>query len=120
MDRISLGKKGEVLAKEYLFDIGYEILEENYYSRYGEVDIIAKISDAYVFVEVKTRTNFAYGSPSEAVSYRKQKKLINTAYQYVQQNDIGDCELRFDIVEVFFSDNKYKINQIEDAFQTGN
>ena len=62
--RKRFGDMGEVLARRYLARQGYSIIESNYRSHYGEIDIVAKESECLVFVEVKSRSNRAYGSPA--------------------------------------------------------
>ena len=71
-----LGRAGERLATEFLKKSGLEILQRNYKTHLGEIDVIALDKDTVVFVEVKTRTNDDYGSPSEAVNNRKCEKIL--------------------------------------------
>ena len=106
------GKMGERKACEYLETKGYEILEVNFHSRFGEIDIIAKDGETVVFAEVKTRKNDQFGTPAEFVTPAKMKKIIKTAYFY-----LGDmeCDMRFDVLEVYYG-VKNEINHIENAF----
>ncbi len=111
-----LGKEGEERTAVWLAEKGFEILERNY--RYGkaEVDLIAKYDRFIVFVEVKTRTNYTYGYPEEAVSTAKQKLMMSAASNYLYENNLT-CECRFDVVSVFKSrDNKWEFTHFEDAF----
>ena len=112
---IVLGKQGENLATEYLAGKGYEILHRNW--RYGrsEVDIIARIGNDWVFVEVKTRETDYFGYPEESVDKAKQKQLQKAADAYVDEHPI-EGEIRFDIVAVILNNNKQEIHHIEDAF----
>ena len=107
------GKFGEEVTVKYLKDHGYEILERNFHSRWGEIDIIAKDGECVVFCEVKTRKSISYGRPSEYVTKNKMEKIIKTAMVY-----IGDKEeeMRFDVSEVYIEKDGYKINYIENAF----
>lgn len=119
MDRYNknLGDKGEKAAAFYLRLHGYKILERNYRRAHGEVDIIAKRGKTVAFVEVKTRTSENYGTPSQAVIYGKQKRLISAANCYAVSKPGYD--FRFDIIEVFANINGKrikKINHIKDAF----
>lgn len=114
MSNIKKGNLGERLAKEYLIKKDYKILEENYTTSAGEIDIIAFNNETLVFVEVKARTNFKYGHPFEAVNLRKQEKILNSSLLYIQENNFDDIQLRYDIVEVYLSKNK--INHIENSF----
>ena len=111
-----LGFKGEMLAKEYLEQKGYEILDENWVHGKAEVDLIAYINKQIIFVEVKTRTSIAFGLPEDFVSEAKQKQMDLAASEYIElMNHQG--EIRFDIVSVLFDkQNNYTIKHIEDAF----
>lgn len=97
--RCKLGKTGEKKAGAYLKRQGYQILEYNFRTRNGEIDIIAKDGDCLVFTEVKTRTNTRYGAPAEAVSYFKQRHLWKAAQYYMMRYDT-ELECRFDVIEV--------------------
>jgi len=110
-----IGQKGENIAKNYLIKHGYRIIESNFRTKIGEIDIIAKKNKLIVFVEVKTRSNLLFGCPYEAVDYRKQQKIIKTAQYYLLQNKHLSIQYRFDIIEVFANQN-YRINHIENAF----
>ena len=110
-----IGDTGELIAVKYLESHGYIIIARNYYSRYGEIDIIATKGEYIVFVEVKYRKNNAYGEPSSFVDFRKQEKLKKTVLQYISENGAGDKDLRFDIIEVTGT-GEVKINHIENAF----
>jgi len=111
-----LGFKGEMLAKEYLEQKGYEILDENWIHGKAEVDLIAYINKQIIFVEVKTRTSTSFGQPEDFVSEAKKKQMDLAANEYIQlMNHQG--EIRFDIVSVLFDkQNNYIIKHIEDAF----
>ena len=79
------GHYGEDIACNYLEKSGWKILERNYrYSRYAEIDIIAKDNskNEIVFIEVKTRTNKKYGNPSDSVNKNKQKHIYKSAYKF--------------------------------------
>lgn len=110
------GNFGEDITEKYLIKKKYKILERNYYSKFGEIDIIAVNKTNIVFVEVKTRGENSLGLPSEAVTKSKQRKIMKTAVLYLMQNP-STLQPRFDISEVYISENKsYKINYIENAF----
>lgn len=116
--KIKLGLIGEQLAVNYIRDNGYSIMDRNYRTRLGELDIIAKKDNIIVFIEVKTRTSNTYGMPSEAVTYRKQKTIQRLSQQYILHRKLNDTCLnyRFDVIEVKVIDKKYKIDHIENAF----
>lgn len=97
--RQKIGTIGEQKAQSYLKRRGYQILECNYHTKGGELDIIAKEKDCIVFVEVKTRTNTEYGTPAEAVSFYKQKHMLKSARYYLSRFET-EMECRFDVIEV--------------------
>lgn len=107
------GKFGEDAVCEYIKEYNYEILKRNYHSRYGEIDIIAKDNECIAFIEVKTRKSTAFGTPAEFVTKNKMKKIIKTAIVYLENKD---CEMRFDVAEVYLKNNGYEINYIKNAF----
>ncbi|MCP3921941.1 MAG: YraN family protein [Desulfobacterales bacterium] len=112
-----LGSRGEKLACKFLKKNGYKILERNYRSRYGEIDIIAKDSDFIVFVEVKARRSVRFGSPKEAVNQRKQYKISIVALDYLKKHKIIEQKSRFDVVSIKTSGNKSEIEIIKNAFE---
>lgn len=117
MNTIAVGDLGEQVAADYLYKAGYNILERKYRCKIGEIDIIAQINDILVFVEVKTRRSKTCGFPAEAVTYRKQQKIMNTALCYLKQIDQNNACCRFDVMEIFLSQlNVIKYNHIIDAF----
>lgn len=108
--KLPFGQSGEKKAAKYLQKKGYSILERNFRSRFGEIDIIAEKDGVTVFVEVKTRSTEAYGKGFESVRPDKQGKLIKTAQHYMSVN--GECPARFDVVSI----DENEITHIEDAF----
>lgn len=99
-ERQLLGKAGEDLAAQALRQRGYAILDRNYRCRYGEVDIIGKLGEIVVFIEVKTRSSERYGAPQEAVTARKQRQLAMVAHHFLTEHGLGDSPCRFDVVAV--------------------
>lgn len=95
-----LGKRGEDAAVRFLYRHGYEILERNWTCDAGEADIIARDGDCIVFVEVKTRTSFEKGFPSEAVNARKRQKYEKIAALFLSRHDVVDVAVRFDVVSL--------------------
>jgi putative endonuclease len=94
------GQRGEQLAVDYLRRQGLRIQQQNYRCRSGEVDIIAWDGPTLVFVEVKTKSQAAFGAPQVMVDRRKQQKIVAVAMTYVQQQAIQNTALRFDVVAV--------------------
>lgn len=120
-NRVEIGAFGEDFTVKYLKKQGYKILERNFHSRFGEIDIIASKKDVIAFVEVKTRGENAIYSPREAVDFYKQQKCVKTAQMYLVQNPV-DLQPRFDVSEILLEkreDSKLKVrehNYIENAF----
>lgn len=111
--RRAVGTYCEELAARYLKQQGYCILERNFFSRYGEIDLIAKDGTTLVFVEVKFRSNMAAGDPAEAVTARKQERIRKTAQYYLCIHQISeDIPCRFDVAAVLGS----QIRLIKNAF----
>ena len=112
------GKIGEDAATKFLEAHGYKIVARNFRIRSAEIDIIAQIDGAIIFVEVKARSNIRHGLPVEAVNIRKQRKIIEAASVFLQDENFSDCACRFDVVEVFLRGEHVKeINHIENAFE---
>ena len=109
-----LGIIGEEEAIKFLRIKGYNILEKNWRYSHKEIDIIAQYEDIICIIEVKTRSS-NYIKPSDAVTKKKQKHLIFAANEYSSKLNI-EHEIRFDIIEVIYSNNTYSINYIKDAF----
>lgn len=112
-----LGNFGEMLVITYLENLNYKILEKNYNTKFGEIDIIAKDKDEYVFIEVKTRTSKKYGMPSEAVNSNKEKHIQKSSKVYIFLNNLESKYIRYDVIEVYFtSKSKYYINHLKNNF----
>lgn len=107
-----IGQQYEQMAAEYLRGLGYEILEQNYRCRQGEVDIIAADGDCIVFCEVKYRKNVNCGSPGEAVTVEKQRKISRTALYYLYQKNMTEQACRFDVIGI----TKDEIYHYKNAF----
>jgi len=87
MNNISVGKKGEELAQEFLKKQGYKILETNkHFSKFCEIDIIAEDKNTLVFCEVKTRKTDICGSPLEAITKSKYQNIKKGVFFYLQEN----------------------------------
>lgn len=84
---------------------GYRIIERNFRCRHGEIDLIAEDANDLVFVEVKTRRGNAYGLPEDAVTPRKQQKLVQVATYYLDLHECSERAWRIDVVAVQLSAN---------------
>mgnify|MGYP005611640115 CR=1 FL=1 len=104
-----IGNLGEDLAVKYLKKQGYKILERNFsVHSMGEIDIIAKDKEEYVFIEVKTRTNENYGKPKDAVNQVKKKHIYKSTECYTYIHNIENEPIRIDVIEIY----KKKENRI--------
>ena len=114
-EKQTIGKFGENLACKYFEKIDYEILDRNFNCRQGEIDIIAYDvkNKEIVFCEVKTRTNFNFGFPSEAVNKAKQRHILNSAKYYLSHKGLNDVFVRIDVIEIVINKDKYKLNHLK-------
>ncbi len=109
------GRKGEVLAQQYLKKQHYKILQTNYRICNIEIDIIAQIKKTIVFVEVKTRSSEIFQAPEEAVDINKQRRITIAANTYMQQFS-EQYEARFDVIAVILSNDNIQIRHTIEAF----
>ena len=114
--RNDFGRHCEFMARTYLEQQGYLILETNWRSGHKEIDIIAKEKDTLVIVEVKARKNEDFINTESAVDEKKMRNLIRAAHNYILIKNL-DCETRFDIITLVLDEKgEYKLNHIKDAF----
>ena len=111
------GKEGEHIATEFLKHIGYKIIEKNFQARQGEIDIIAKDKEEYVFVEVKTRKNKKYGKPIDSIDKRKIEHIKRTISYYLYLNRLQNKFIRIDVIEIYENSNKIQIHHIKQAIE---
>lgn len=111
-----LGKEGELIAERYLRKKGYRLVERNYRSPVGELDLIALDRRVIVFVEVKTRSDDRFGVPLESVHRRKQQKMIRTALFFLSQHRLHHREARFDVIGISFAGREPMLEHIQNAF----
>ncbi len=113
----ALGRKGEAVAAEYYRRQGYLLLNHNYRTRMGELDLILYKDGSLVIAEVKTRSGPGPVAPGAAVDPRKQRRLIAAAGYYLQNSPFADSPVRFDVVEVTPAAGGWQVHCIRDAFQ---
>jgi len=113
VNKRKFGIIGEKIAQGYLTNKGYEVIETNYYTKRGEIDIICQKDNCIIFVEVKTRTSLKFGTPAMAVNSIKKKHIRTAAKIFLYLNKLPKYDVRFDVVEVFINDGKCEINHIE-------
>ena len=112
-----LGKEGERIAEQYLKKKGYRLVERNYRCAAGELDLIVLDHRVVVFVEVKTRTGDGFGSPFEAVEFRKQRKMIQAAQYFLAEKKLQQRDARFDVVGISWPGRDPMVENIENAFE---
>ena len=112
----SLGNQKEELAVAYVKEQGAVLLDRNVYFHGGELDLVAKDGEYICFIEVKYRKSTLFGSPEEAVTLAKQKKIIRGAQLYLYQNKYpSDTPCRFDVISIY----QEEITWLKDAFTMG-
>ncbi|MDD2901162.1 MAG: YraN family protein [Syntrophales bacterium] len=114
--RRQLGDAGEDLAARILKKQGYKILERNYTTPLGEIDIIARHRGELVFIEVKTRRSNQFAEPQDAVTPAKQARLQRLADYYLQRQRLGEVDMRFDVVGITLFKEGPKVEVIQNAF----
>jgi len=103
-----LGKTGETIASRYLTAKGYRIIEKNFRTHNGEIDLIAVTNDTLVFVEVKTRIGHIFGLPEEAVTKRKFHQIRRVAHLYKSLHPKLPEALRIDVISIEFDHRERK------------
>lgn len=114
----ALGREGERLAALFLEKQGLVIVERNFRTRSGEIDLIARDKKELVFVEVKSRSGPDFGTTLEAVDARKCRQLVRVAQEYLLRHDAFDEPARFDVVGILCGDSVH-IEHIKNAFEAG-
>lgn len=111
------GKESEALAVKRLKKAGYKILEMNYRTHLGEIDIIARDRRTIAFVEVKARRSDRYGSPKWAITAKKKRTLSMTALFYLKKTGQNTASARFDVVSIKFETAGPDVEIIKNAFE---
>lgn len=111
------GCEGEKQAEDYLISHGYKVVERNFHSSQGEIDLIAYDGDFLVFVEVKNYSYRSYGSPVGAVRKAKRQSLIHAAQTYLYKNQVRNQNCRFDVITIYRKyDGSKKLEHYRNAF----
>ncbi len=117
-ENAGVGSRGEELAATFLLRQGLRIIARNFRCKGGEVDIVAKDGDTFVFVEVKTRKTLAYGLPQLAVTPFKQRQISKAALTWLSRNRLHDAPARFDVIAIILECNySHKVEHISNAFE---
>ncbi|MCF7795665.1 YraN family protein [Patescibacteria group bacterium] len=104
MDKMEFGHLGEDIACEFLINRGYKIILRNFYTKFGEIDIISSKNNELFFVEVKTRANSIFRNyPENAVSYKKQQNMSRTAEIYLKRKRIYNIMYSFSVVAIILN-----------------
>ena len=117
MSILEFGRKGEKEAVRFLKKNKFKILDTNYYTRFGEIDIVAydKKEKEFVFVEVKTRSNRAFGYPEDSVVGAKMERMERSAQIYIDKEKVKD-NFRFDIIAIELVDeNNFEIKHFRNV-----
>lgn len=115
------GQRGEDYAVKILKQKGYKILDRNFKTKVGEIDIVASIGDCLVFIEVKARKNDMFGSPLDAVGVRKQQIIQKVSMEYLNMLnssgvDTDKLNTRYDVVGLTGAAGSFKVEHVEGAF----
>jgi len=111
------GQQSEALTVKYLKKRGYKIIAQNYRTKLGEIDIIAREKETLVFVEVKARRSAKFGSPKAAVTLPKQRKISMVALAYLKATQQLQAAARFDVVSVDYTPAQPVIELVKNAFE---
>ncbi|MFT5658186.1 MAG: putative endonuclease [Gammaproteobacteria bacterium] len=115
------GQHYEKLARDYLLQQGLSLLEQNYHSRFGEIDLIMLDHKILCFIEVKFRKSNAFGGAASAIPRAKQQKIIKTAQCYISASPaVAQKPMRFDalIMQLESSTTDISVDWIQNAFYT--
>jgi putative endonuclease len=114
--RQNLGRYGEDRAANYLQDRGYEIIDRNWRSRAGEIDLVARDHDRIVFIEVKTRNGSGYGHPFEAITKEKVSRMRRVVADWCQAKQVSGIQIRLDAISVLISGGRISIEHLKQVF----
>lgn len=113
-----LGDSGEDLARSYLKANGFSVLDRNFSSRGGEIDLIAEKKGELHFIEVKTRKDRQFGQPFDAIDYPKRKKMASAAHYYLLTHQKWDKRPKFfSVISIDYSKESGEIEFFPNAFE---
>ncbi len=117
-DSYQRGKAAEQTALHYLQQQGLRLIQQNFHSRQGEIDLIMRQDNHLIFIEVRQRSRRHYGSALESITQKKQQRIVQTALYYLQRHPKQqNYPCRFDVVAIESLFGKEKIQWIKNAFQ---
>jgi putative endonuclease len=111
------GRVGEDIARAFLLEHGYEVLDANWRSRHGELDLICSKKGLVVFVEVKTRQKNARELPGEALTPKKRQRLVKAAGAYLTKNRLWERRCRIDLVSITLDTHHCQLEHVENAVE---
>lgn len=117
--RQAFGLLGERLAARWLVRAGWRVVCHRFRNGRRDVDLVVARDDLVAFVEVKARRGEAFGSPVEAVHWRKQRELCRSAQVWVDRFGVPGTRYRFDVIGVLVQGDRVRIRHVEDAFALG-
>lgn len=115
--RKNFGKFGEDTAVSFLKKKGYKIIERNFRTRFGEIDIVCRKGDKIIFVEVRAKSGAGYGRPEESINLRKKQKLAAMAAIYLQTKKLHHCNFGIDGVFVDANGKQAAIRYLENIVE---
>ncbi|MBI3366316.1 YraN family protein [Candidatus Roizmanbacteria bacterium] len=111
------GNSGETIASTYLINHSFEIIQKNFRSKFGEIDIIAEKNNCIYFIEVKTRSNLYKGMPYEAVNNHKIDRMYKTAYYFLMRNNYKDYRYSIGVISIVKNEKETNIQFYENVTQ---
>jgi putative endonuclease len=105
MTKTELGRWGEMIASQALESHGYQVVEKNWRCKTGELDLVTRDGECWVFVEVKVRSSDTFGTPEEAVTPTKQERLLTTGMMYLAEHGLEEVGWRIDVVAIKLADS---------------
>lgn len=116
MNNISKGKIGEHIAEEFLKENDVDIINKNYYTKFGEIDLIGLHNQTIIFVEVKLRMNSLFGTADESITTKKIQNITRSIEVYLNKNNFHDFSIRLDIITIDYESNeKYRLNWLKNV-----
>ena len=103
--RGKLGAFGESYARSHLGRLGYQVLASNVRTKSGEIDLLAQDGVDLVFVEVRTRRGGRFGTPEESITWRKSRRMVKVAGEYLLTLDSPPLDWRIDVIAIELAPN---------------
>jgi putative endonuclease len=111
-----LGRYGEDRAASFLQERGYEIIDRNWHSQSGEIDLVAKDKDRLVFIEVKTRSGSGFGHPFEAITPSKVARMRRLVADWCVAKQVSSVKVRLDAIAVLVTGGRVHIEHLKEVF----